>query len=119
MSASRLGPIPASSRIAFSAQFINPDLPHLLVLIITSTIVMMGVLILYALLASKVSEKLQAIRARQRLAYAGGSCLLGGSALKAVHIRRRDHRHRSIRLTFWTAIHAISCRCPASLFICG
>lgn len=73
--------------MAFLAQFIDPDAPQLsqfLILMVTSTIVVMVVLTAYALLASKVSKRLQTIRARKGLAYAGGSCLLGGSALMAV-----------------------------------
>lgn len=73
--------------VAVLAQFINPNapqVPQLLILMATSAAVVMVVLGTYALLAAKISERLKTIRARKGLAYAGGSFLLGGSALMAV-----------------------------------
>ncbi|MDB6181239.1 LysE family translocator [Paracoccus fistulariae] len=72
--------------MAFLAQFMDPaaaQVPQLLILMATSSVVVMVVLGIYALLASKISEQLKTVRARKGLAYAGGSFLLGGSALMA------------------------------------
>jgi len=72
--------------MAFLAQFIEPAAPHtpqFLILMATSTLVVALVLGGYALLAAKVSSRLQTLRARKRMGYTGGSCLLGGSALMA------------------------------------
>jgi homoserine/homoserine lactone efflux protein len=72
--------------MAFLAQFIAPSapqLPQFLILMATSTLVVALVLGGYALLAERVSARLQSLKARTRMAYAGGSCLLGGSGLMA------------------------------------
>lgn len=72
--------------MAFLAQFIEPaapQTPQFLILMATSTLVVALVLGGYALLAAKVSSRLQSLSARKRMGYAGGSCLLGGSALMA------------------------------------
>lgn len=72
--------------MAFLAQFIDPtapQLPQFLVLMATSTLVVALVLGAYALLASKVSARLQSLKARKRMSYTGGSCLLGGSVVMA------------------------------------
>lgn len=72
--------------MAFLAQFIDPaapQLPQFLILMLTSTLVVALVLGAYALLAAKVSARLQSLKARKRMGYAGGSCLLGGSVLMA------------------------------------
>jgi threonine/homoserine/homoserine lactone efflux protein len=72
--------------MAFLAQFIEPaapQAPQLLILMATSTLVVALVLSGYALLATKVSSRLQSLKARKRMGYAGGSFLLGGSALMA------------------------------------
>lgn len=72
--------------MAFLAQFIDPAMPQapqFLILMTTSTLVVALVLGGYALLAAKASTRLQSIKARRRMGYTGGSCLLGGSALMA------------------------------------
>lgn len=72
--------------MAFLAQFIEPTIPQLpqfMILMATSTLVVTLVLGSYALLAAKVSARLQSLKARKRMGYAGGSCLLGGSVLMA------------------------------------
>ncbi len=72
--------------MAFLAQFIDPAapaLPQFLILMATSTLVVGLVLGTYALLAAKAAARLQGLRARRRMGYAGGSCLLGGSVLMA------------------------------------
>lgn len=72
--------------MAFLAQFIEPSapqIPQFLILMATSTLVVAIVLGGYALLAAKVSARLQSLKARKRMGYAGGSCLLGGSVLMA------------------------------------
>jgi len=72
--------------MAFLAQFIDPGMPQapqFLILMTTSTLVVALVLGGYALLAAKLSTRLQSIKARRRMGYTGGSCLLGGSALMA------------------------------------
>lgn len=72
--------------MAFLAQFIDPgapQLPQFLILMTTSTLVVALVLGAYALLAAKVSARLQSLKARKRMGYAGGSCLLGGSVIMA------------------------------------
>lgn len=72
--------------MAFLAQFIEPtapQLPQFLILMATSTLIVALVLGAYALLAARVSGHLQSLRARKRMGYAGGSCLLGGSVLMA------------------------------------
>lgn len=73
--------------MAFLAQFIEPSapqLPQFLILMASSTMVVALVLGAYALLAARVSAGLQTISARKRMGYAGGTCLLGGSAVMAV-----------------------------------
>lgn len=73
--------------VAFLAQFINPSapaLPQFLVLMVTSCLVVFGVLMSYALLAVQVRQQFQSLRARKVMGYAGGSFLLGGSAFMAV-----------------------------------
>jgi len=72
--------------MAFLAQFIEPtapQLPQFMILMVTSTLVVALVLGGYALLAARVSARLQSLKARKRMGYAGGSCLLGGSVLMA------------------------------------
>lgn len=72
--------------MAFLAQFIDPgapQLPQFLILMTTSTLVVALVLGAYALLAAKVSARLQSFKARKRMGYAGGSCLVGGSVIMA------------------------------------
>ena len=72
--------------MAFLAQFITPtapQLPQFLILMATSTVVVALVLGAYALLASRVSARLQSVKAHKRMSYAGGSFLLGGSAVMA------------------------------------
>lgn len=72
--------------MAFLAQFIDPAMPQapqFLILMATSTLVVALVLGGYALLATKVSSRLQSLKARKRMGYTGGSCLLGGSVLMA------------------------------------
>lgn len=73
--------------MAFLAQFIEPNaaqLPQFLILMATSTVVVALVLGVYALLAAKASTRLQSLKARRRIGYAGGSFILGGSAVMAV-----------------------------------
>lgn len=72
--------------MAFLAQFIDPatpQAPQFLILMATSTLAVALVLGGYALLATKVGSRLQSLKARKRMGYTGGSCLLGGSALMA------------------------------------
>ncbi|MEH6737311.1 MAG: LysE family translocator [Sulfitobacter sp.] len=72
--------------VAFLAQFMNtaqPMAPQFLILMVTSMIVVFTVLVGYALLASQARKTMQSIKARKRMGYAGGSILLGGSALMA------------------------------------
>lgn len=72
--------------MAFLAQFIDPSAPQglqFLILMATSTAIVALVLGAYALLAAKARARLQSLKARRRMGYAGGSCLLGGSAVMA------------------------------------
>lgn len=72
--------------VAFLAQFMNPAYPmtpQFLTLMATSTGIVLVVLGAYALLASQARRAFQSLRARKRMGYAGGSFLLGGSALMA------------------------------------
>lgn len=72
--------------MAFLAQFIEPNapqFPQFLILMTTSVVVVALVLGAYALLAGYVGARLQSIKARKRMGYAGGSCILGGSAVMA------------------------------------
>lgn len=72
--------------MAFLAQFIEPSapqIPQFLILMATSTLVVALVLGGYALLAAKVSSRLQSLKARRWMGYTGGSCLLGGSVFMA------------------------------------
>jgi homoserine/homoserine lactone efflux protein len=61
----------------------QPMTPQFLILMVTSMIVVFAVLAGYALLASQARKTMQSIKARKRMGYAGGSILLGGSALMA------------------------------------
>ncbi len=72
--------------VAFLAQFMNPDeamIPQFLILVATSTVNVFIVLGGYALLAAQARRTFQSLRARKRVGYTGGSCLLGGSAFVA------------------------------------
>lgn len=72
--------------VAFLAQFMDPAYrltPQFLILMATSTMIVLVVLGAYALLAAQARRAFQSLRARKRMGYAGGSCLLGGSALMA------------------------------------
>ncbi|TRW95716.1 LysE family translocator [Paracoccus sp. M683] len=72
--------------MAFLAQFVEPtapQLPQFLILMASSTVVVATVLGAYALLAVKISARVQSPRARRRMGYAAGSCLLGGSVVMA------------------------------------
>ncbi|MFN3276125.1 MAG: LysE family translocator [Paracoccus sp. (in: a-proteobacteria)] len=72
--------------MAFLAQFIDPaapQLPQFLLLMMTSAVIVAAVLGGYAVLAVRLGASLRGLRARRRMGYAGGSCLLGGSALMA------------------------------------
>lgn len=72
--------------MAFLAQFIDPNapqLPQFLILMASSSLVVAFVLGSYALLASVMSRPLQSVTARKRMGYAGGTALLGGSAMMA------------------------------------
>jgi threonine/homoserine/homoserine lactone efflux protein len=72
--------------VAFLAQFMNtaqPMAPQFLILMVTSMIVVFIVLMGYAILASQARKTMQSVKARKRMGYAGGSILLGGSALMA------------------------------------
>lgn len=72
--------------VAFLAQFMNPEYamtPQFLILMATSTVVVLIVLGGYALLADQARRTFQSLRARKRMGYTGGSCLLGGSAFMA------------------------------------
>jgi len=73
--------------MAFLVQFIEPNapqLPQFFILMTTSSVIVALVLGTYVLLAAKVSAGLQSVRARKRMGYAGGSCILGGSAVMAL-----------------------------------
>ena len=72
--------------VAFLAQFMNPEkamTPQFLILVATSTVNVFIVLGGYALLAAQARKTFQSLRARKRMGYTGGSCLLGGSAFMA------------------------------------
>ncbi|WP_415400797.1 LysE family translocator [Tateyamaria sp. SN3-11] len=72
--------------VAILAQFINPAFPltpQFLILMATSTTIVLIVLGAYAILAAQARKTFQSLRARKRMGYAGGSFLLGGSALMA------------------------------------
>ncbi len=72
--------------VAFLAQFMNPALPmtpQFLILMLTSSVVVFVVLMGYALLAAQARRQLKSLRARKSMGYAGGTFLLGGSALMA------------------------------------
>lgn len=72
--------------MAFLVQFIAPDrpqLPQFLILMASSTAVVALVLGGYVLLAARIGARLHGVGARRRMGYAGGSCLLGGSAVMA------------------------------------
>tara|TARA_R110000787_G_C13429320_1_gene445476 strand:+ start:760 stop:1305 length:546 start_codon:yes stop_codon:yes gene_type:complete len=72
--------------VAFLAQFMNPEnamTPQFLILMATSTATVFIVLGGYALLAAQARKTFQSLRARKRMGYTGGSCLLGGSAFMA------------------------------------
>ncbi|MEM1150184.1 MAG: LysE family translocator [Pseudomonadota bacterium] len=72
--------------VAFLAQFINPAYPltpQFLILMATSTAIVLIILGAYALLAAHARRVFQSLHARKRMGYAGGSFLLGGSALMA------------------------------------
>ncbi len=72
--------------VAFLAQFMNPEkamTPQFLILMATSTVNVFIVLGGYALLAAQARRTFQSLRARKRMGYTGGSCLLGGSAFMA------------------------------------
>ncbi|SFS62774.1 Threonine/homoserine/homoserine lactone efflux protein [Sulfitobacter marinus] len=72
--------------VAFLAQFMNPEnemTPQFLILLATSTVTVFIVLGGYALLVAQARRTFQSLRARKRMGYTGGSCLLGGSAFMA------------------------------------
>lgn len=72
--------------VAFLAQFMNPAFPltpQFLILMATSTTIVLIVLAAYALLAAQARRAFQSLRARKRMGYAGGTFLLGGSAILA------------------------------------
>ena len=74
--------------VAFLAQFMNPEkamTPQFLILVATSTVNVFIVLGGYALLAAQARRFFQSLRARKRMGYTGGSCLLGGSAFMATN----------------------------------
>lgn len=73
--------------MAFLAQFIEPNapqIPQLLILMVTSAVIVGVVLGGYALLAAQISQRLRSVQARRKMGYAGGTCLLGGSAVMAI-----------------------------------
>jgi threonine/homoserine/homoserine lactone efflux protein len=73
--------------MAFLAQFIDPagDLAvQLAVLTVTSSLVVMGLLTGYAVLAAHARKVFQTSKARRRMGYAGGGFMIGGSALMAI-----------------------------------
>lgn len=72
--------------VAFLAQFIDPSqesLPQFLILMATSSGIVFLVLGAYALLAAQARKAMTSLKARKRMGYAGGGCLLGGSAWMA------------------------------------
>ncbi|MEM7289035.1 MAG: LysE family translocator [Pseudomonadota bacterium] len=73
---------------AFLAQFMNPAYPmtpQFLLLMATSMMVVLTVLGGYAILAGQARRLFQSLQSRKRMGYAGGSFLLGGSALMATN----------------------------------
>lgn len=73
--------------MAFLAQFIEPNapqLPQFMILLVTSAVIVGVVLGGYALLAAQISQRLRSVQARKKVGYAGGTCLLGGSAVMAI-----------------------------------
>lgn len=73
--------------VAFLAQFIDPNalqIPQFLILMATSSVIVAAGLGGYALLAAQISHRLRSVQARKKVGFAGGACLLGGSAVMAV-----------------------------------
>jgi len=72
--------------MAFLAQFIDPagNLPQqVAILTATSTLVVAVLLSAYAIIAVRARQAFESRSAKQRIGYAGGTCLLGGSILMA------------------------------------
>lgn len=72
--------------MAFLSQFIDqaaPHLPQLLILTVTASTVAGLILGVYAMLAAKAADRLRTPRARRRIGFAGGGCLIGGSLVMA------------------------------------
>ena len=73
--------------MAFLSQFIDTSQPHLsqfLILMVSASMVVFGVLGMYALLATKVRRLFLHPSSRKMMGYVGGGMLLGGSAWIAV-----------------------------------
>lgn len=72
--------------VAFLSQFLNPNgniYLQFLVVMASSTLIVATVLGGYALLASHARQMFRSPLAQRRFGYAGGGCLLGGSAFTA------------------------------------
>ena len=72
--------------VAFLTQFLDPAAniySQFVIVVLTSTVIVGVVLGGYALLASKAQKTFQSAKARRRLGYTGGGCLIGGSAFMA------------------------------------
>ena len=72
--------------VAFLAPFLDPAqpmAPQFLLLMATSSAIVALVLGGYAILATRARLVFGSLRARKRMGYAGGGCLLGGAALMA------------------------------------
>ena len=66
--------------VAFLVQFIDPQaaqLPQFLILMMTSSAIVTGVLGAYALLGVRAGQRLRTVQAQRRAGYASGSFLLG------------------------------------------
>lgn len=73
--------------MAFLAQFINPSADlgvQVVLLTATSTGIVAVILIGYALVARQIKQMFSTARAQQKVGYASGSLMLGGSAMLAV-----------------------------------
>jgi len=72
--------------MAFLSQFIDPTgsrTSQFMILMVTSLVIVAGVLCSYVFAASRVQLLLKGKKARQYLGYGGGGLMLGGSAIMA------------------------------------
>lgn len=81
-----LNPKAIMFHVAFLSQFLDPQASvgaQFAILVLTSTIIVGGILGTYALLADRARRFFRSERMQRRAGYAGGGFLLGGSALMA------------------------------------